>query len=239
MKMNDINCNVIKDLIPLYIDDAVSPETKELVEIHIYECPACREELENMKKVLPLPVCRDLEQETAGIIKSIRLQLQRKKVRAAIISSLAAVALIIGLYAVMVFPSRVIPYEEGLVSVREDGEDVWIRFTGRSYNCSYGLDITEIEIDGKKKNAIAIYYDETLYSKYLEPVLHPNHTYDDEWLLNDLYYTENDDGEMERVEQQLDVIYYSSIKINSREITEQDWTDHIDDMEIIWERKTQ
>lgn len=234
--MSNINCNVIKDLIPLYVDDAVSLETRELVEAHIAVCPECQSELETMKKVLALPVCSDLEQEKAGFIQAIQKQLNRKKVKTALISALAAALLIIGVYVIMVFPSRVIPYEEGLVSVRDDGGDVWIHFTGKSYDGFYGREILKVEIDGKKKSAMAIYYDETLYSRYLEPLLHPDHTYDDEWLLNDPYYTENNSGEMERIEQELDVIYYSPIKLNSREMRDLDWTDHIDDMELIWQR---
>ncbi len=236
--MNKIDCNVIQDLIPLYVDDAASPETKNLVEAHIAGCPACREEIETMKKALTLPFCSDLEEEKAEVISAIQKQFQRKKVRVAILSALISAVLIIGVYVIMVFPSRVIPYEEGLISVRDDDGDVWLHFTGKSYDCFYGREILEVEIDGKKKNAKVIYYDETLYSRYLEPLLRGEELYGDEILLNDPYYTQNDDGEMERVEQELDVVYYSSIKLNSHEMAERDWTDHIDDMEIIWERDT-
>ena len=33
--MEKINCNVIQDILPLYIDDVVSDDTKELVEEHL------------------------------------------------------------------------------------------------------------------------------------------------------------------------------------------------------------
>ncbi|MGM0884992.1 MAG: anti-sigma factor family protein [Bacillota bacterium] len=36
-------CNVVYDLLPLYIDGACSEESKELVEEHLTECRACRE----------------------------------------------------------------------------------------------------------------------------------------------------------------------------------------------------
>lgn len=36
-------CNVVYDLLPLYIDSACSEESKELVEEHLTECSACRE----------------------------------------------------------------------------------------------------------------------------------------------------------------------------------------------------
>lgn len=36
-------CNVVYDLLPLYIDGACSEESKEIVEEHLTECSACRE----------------------------------------------------------------------------------------------------------------------------------------------------------------------------------------------------
>lgn len=42
-------CSVIKDLLPLYVEDMVSAETKEYVEEHLESCPDCRRELADLK----------------------------------------------------------------------------------------------------------------------------------------------------------------------------------------------
>ncbi len=47
--MNRINCDVIKDLLPLYIDKILSDSSKELVENHLNECENCKKEYENLK----------------------------------------------------------------------------------------------------------------------------------------------------------------------------------------------
>lgn len=44
-----MNCNVVKDLIPLYIDDCCSAESAELVKAHLETCPACKALFEHMK----------------------------------------------------------------------------------------------------------------------------------------------------------------------------------------------
>lgn len=44
-----MDCNIVRDLIPLYIDGCCSEESRKLVEDHIEICPACRELLEEMK----------------------------------------------------------------------------------------------------------------------------------------------------------------------------------------------
>ncbi len=44
-----MDCNVIRDLIPLYIDDCCSKESANIVKEHIDRCPQCKELYENMK----------------------------------------------------------------------------------------------------------------------------------------------------------------------------------------------
>ncbi|MGN1095609.1 MAG: zf-HC2 domain-containing protein [Eubacteriales bacterium] len=43
-----MDCNVIKDLIPLYIDDCCSEESADIVKKHIASCPECKTLYENM-----------------------------------------------------------------------------------------------------------------------------------------------------------------------------------------------
>lgn len=41
-----IDCNVIRDLLPLYAENMVSEETVALVRAHVQDCPACQAELD-------------------------------------------------------------------------------------------------------------------------------------------------------------------------------------------------
>lgn len=45
-----MDCNVVRDLIPLYIDGCCSEESANIVREHIEGCDACRELLEGMRK---------------------------------------------------------------------------------------------------------------------------------------------------------------------------------------------
>lgn len=42
-------CNIIRDILPLYIDGLVSEDTRSFVEEHLEKCAACRAELEDLK----------------------------------------------------------------------------------------------------------------------------------------------------------------------------------------------
>ena len=54
--MSKLNCNVVKDILPLYADDVVSSDTPTLVEEHLESCLACRNDLRSMKGEIIIPV---------------------------------------------------------------------------------------------------------------------------------------------------------------------------------------
>ena len=47
-------CGIIKDLLPLYIDDVCNNESRQAVESHLAECEDCKAEHEKMQKVSDL-----------------------------------------------------------------------------------------------------------------------------------------------------------------------------------------
>ena len=58
MKKN--TCNIIRDILPLYLDEVVSEDTREMVEEHLQTCEACRREVKLMKADVVLPVNPDV-----------------------------------------------------------------------------------------------------------------------------------------------------------------------------------
>lgn len=45
-----MNCNIVKDLIPLYIDGCCSKESERVVEEHLKDCSECKKLFEEMKE---------------------------------------------------------------------------------------------------------------------------------------------------------------------------------------------
>lgn len=58
-----MKCKIIYDLLPVYIDDVCSDETKELVEQHLSTCPDCRKEYEKMKAELTMNNVEDMNEK--------------------------------------------------------------------------------------------------------------------------------------------------------------------------------
>lgn len=51
-------CNIIRDILPLYIEGLASADTVAFVEEHLEKCSECRKELENMKSEISLDSLR-------------------------------------------------------------------------------------------------------------------------------------------------------------------------------------
>lgn len=87
------NCDMIKDLLPLYADDVCSDESRKAVEEHIKECEDCRSELEKLRKNVPVSPQKDAE-----VLKRIKRRLRIEKLVVGLISVLAICgALLFGL----------------------------------------------------------------------------------------------------------------------------------------------
>ena len=72
---NDLSCEVVRDLLPSYLDGVASGETKAAVERHMEECPDCRETLRRMKE--PEDTAPPEEKEI-DYLKKVRRRSSRK-----------------------------------------------------------------------------------------------------------------------------------------------------------------
>ena len=76
MKME---CDVIRDLLPLYADDACSSGSRELVETHLQECPDCSDLLRKLKKT---EIESDLQKEKNLVLRDGALRFKRRSAMA-------------------------------------------------------------------------------------------------------------------------------------------------------------
>ena len=71
--MSRINCNVTKDLLPLYADKVLSEDSVALVEEHLSECENCRAEAQALFGIIPQAMVADIaesEEKTTGVNRS-------------------------------------------------------------------------------------------------------------------------------------------------------------------------
>ncbi|WP_199616923.1 anti-sigma factor family protein [Paenibacillus alkalitolerans] len=92
-----MNHPLVKDLLSLYIDDAVGEESKRLIEAHVAECPECRALLDQLRfeqqTGYDFPDAEPEVEPETGTPPFIR-RLKRLILRAAIVCVIAAVAVL-------------------------------------------------------------------------------------------------------------------------------------------------
>ena len=94
-------CDVIRDLLPLYTDEACSEKSRDLVNEHLQECPACQEVL---RKLQETEIENDLRSEKNEVIEyGIRRFKRRSAAIGSAVSGSFMIPILICLYISFVF----------------------------------------------------------------------------------------------------------------------------------------
>ncbi len=80
----NIKCEVIKDLLPLYVDGVVSDESRELIEEHLKTCPDCSEYCRLLQEETPEVSVAEFADETVPL-KKIKRRITRNQLLIAMI----------------------------------------------------------------------------------------------------------------------------------------------------------
>lgn len=64
-----MKCEIIRDLLPLYVDGVCCEETSAAVREHLETCSACRAMFENMRQAVPSPTVRGVPDEKAVYLR--------------------------------------------------------------------------------------------------------------------------------------------------------------------------
>lgn len=107
-------CNIIRDILPLYAENMVSEDSADFIEEHLNHCERCQAELKMLK--VPLTLSMDTDKEPLKIIKK---KMYRKKVQTVLLTTVLALAIMIALIAYLTAPNY-IRYNDSLLSVSEN-----------------------------------------------------------------------------------------------------------------------
>lgn len=123
--MNKISCEVIQDLIPLYIEKISSKESNRLVEEHMQECEECRQLRKEVQQALFISTDASekagfrTEKDEAEIFKQIMKKYRKmamKKIKAAVIAVVAALIIFCGIRLYWCEIYLPVAYEDAVIS---------------------------------------------------------------------------------------------------------------------------
>lgn len=85
-------CDIVKDLMPLYIDDLLSENSKKFVEDHINSCESCKNYYDKLSSEVKIPVSKEARFSDLRPIEYLKSNLSKK-----IIKKVLGTTLVIGL----------------------------------------------------------------------------------------------------------------------------------------------
>lgn len=133
-----VTCNVIKDVLPLYIENMLSDDSYTMVEEHIEQCQECKNYLNEMRTFNKMPVDRN----TSPLLK-IKSTLRKRKIQTAVFSMMFSIMLFVITVAFLTAPEY-IPFSERSVTINEIGNgSVLAQFE----DTVYGYDINRYPTD--------------------------------------------------------------------------------------------
>lgn len=152
-----ITCSIIQDLLPLYVDETLSDDSRRLVEEHLESCEECRKLLEELRQEPQYFSREDAKERKEGekaAFQRIRRKLWKRRILSVVIAAILVFLGVRGADYAYYFWETYIPYEESGLEMRDGKLYATKTVTARLR--------TRISPDQK----VAFYYmAETLYAK--------------------------------------------------------------------------
>ena len=104
--MSKISCDIIKDLLPLYIDGVCSSDSIDLIEEHLKECPLCEAEFSNLQNNTDIKpeIDKDIDKAVKNANKKIKKG--KKKVAIKTLCIMLCIAILSGIFIFFQFPLK-------------------------------------------------------------------------------------------------------------------------------------
>lgn len=126
-------CNLIKDILPLYVEDMVSTDTIEFVREHLEHCDECRAEFERMRKPADFIPDTDIVP-----LKRIKRDLFIKRLQTIFFTAILACAIVTVVFGILTSP-KFYPYSDDLLNVVDSPNgDIIVTFDDKvtGYSCT-------------------------------------------------------------------------------------------------------
>ena len=104
--MSKLSCNIIKDLLPLYIDGVCSSDSVNAIEEHLRDCPLCEAEFMNLQNNTDIKpeIDKDIDKAVKNANKKIKKG--KKRVVMKTLSIVSFVLLVISIIGYLIIPIK-------------------------------------------------------------------------------------------------------------------------------------
>ena len=154
-------CMIVRDLLPLYVEDLVSDETRAFVEQHLAGCEDCRKALAQIRTTPGVAA-------EAGVVplKNIKKRLRQLKLKSVFMAVTLVMAVLFSAFAYLTMPQYV-PYSEDLLTITETEDGMVLASFNKDKVTGFSVSDLTLSEDGEKL-VLYIYAWETTWG-YLFP----------------------------------------------------------------------
>lgn len=219
--MTEIKCAIIQDLLPLYIDEVVSQETKEVVKEHLQTCAVCQTEYEAMIRELFIPA-----EESIPMFKILHKKWRKKQWKLALTSVVTTIAILLGSYMAVFYVEKVIPYSEEWLQIEQGESNQLVSYyDGKDYSTRYETHPMTLNIDGQQKNVSFIYYTQTIAESPERSFLTREKNDSEQWRTS--AFTDSE---------KIDAIYYGAYDVEKITSGKDSWDSVLRRAVLVWEK---
>ncbi|OUP46016.1 zf-HC2 domain-containing protein [Pseudoflavonifractor sp. An187] len=113
-------CSIVRDLLPLYVEDMVSPETAAFVGEHLKSCETCQAEVQSLRQPPDVtPPTQEARPEAP--LRRLQKKLLLKRIQTALLAGGFVLVILLSAFAILSAP-RYVPYTAQLLEVTEQAD---------------------------------------------------------------------------------------------------------------------
>lgn len=152
-------CNMIRDLLPLYLDRVCSIESKEIIEKHLENCSECKSYFHSMTEAeqeIDSSILNDAvsEYRKASSFRAVKKRILHKQILTAVLAILVLAVVNASIVGVLKNIVRIVSYENNLSVSMVDGSLI-----GRLYGSEYSnVRIKNISVQQDGQQLQCIFY---------------------------------------------------------------------------------
>lgn len=130
-------CSIVRDLLPLYVENMVGPETAEFVEGHLAACETCQAEYQNLRQ--PPDVTPPAQEEhPEAPLRRLQRKLLLKRIQTALLAGGFVLVILLSAFAILSAP-RYFPYTAQLLEVTQQADG--------SLTITFDQDVTQCQVE--------------------------------------------------------------------------------------------
>ena len=155
-----LSCDIVRDLLPLYVDNVCSEESRKEIEAHMKVCDSCKKEFE-MFANFEEP---ENHVDEKAAFQDFNKKMMKKNVKKVIIATVVAVVLIVSVCAGVYIPTKTVKWSEDLIAVSApDDGGLDIRINVRDYKNAYAT----YTLDGNGDATVYLAVEQNLLSAFI------------------------------------------------------------------------